>query len=54
MILEYTILYYRGHGPEQIKGSLELRPGANVVAPELPKAKLWSVKASLRRSPAEG
>ncbi|MBR5343814.1 MAG: alpha-galactosidase [Oscillospiraceae bacterium] len=50
MIFDYTIRYYRGHGPEEIKCSVELRPGANVIAPELPKGKLWSVKGTLRRS----
>ncbi len=49
MILDYSILFYRGRGPEELRGSVELQQGANIIAPELPKGKLWTVKAALRR-----
>ena len=49
MVLEYTIRYYRGHGPEELKGFLELKPGANIIAPELPAGKLYKVEASVQR-----
>ena len=49
MVLDYTIRYFRGRGPEERKGSVELRPGVNIIAPELPKGKLFTVAATLRR-----
>ena len=49
MVLEYTIRYFRGRGPEELKGSVELRPGINTIAPELPRGKLYTVSARLRR-----
>ena len=49
MTLDYVIRFFRGHGPEERKGSVELRPGVNRIVPELPKGKLWTVKATLRR-----
>ena len=49
MVLDYTIRYFRGRGPEELKGSVELRPGVNTIAPELPRCKLFTVSARLRR-----
>ncbi len=53
MKLDYCIRYYRGHGPEELKGSVELQPGANIVAPELPRAKIYRASATLHRSLGE-
>lgn len=50
MKLDYCIHYFRSHGPEELKGSVELRHGVNHIAPELPDGKIFRVTAQLNRS----
>ena len=53
MELTYTIRYFCGHGPEELRGSIELRPGVNRVTPVLPRSKLYRVSAELHRQGSE-
>ncbi|MCR5663612.1 MAG: alpha-galactosidase [Oscillospiraceae bacterium] len=51
MRLDYSVCYYRGHGPEEQRGSLELHGGVNRVVLPLPACTLGPVTAVVRRSP---